>query len=76
MPHQINHRRRQFFSSAAATFAAAQLGSTGFAAATLFALVALGAIVLLMLVQFGPPVAFGSKTPEMSLVRADPLRRS
>jgi uncharacterized Tic20 family protein len=36
----------------------------------LFALIALAAIVLLMLVQFGPPVVFGSKQAETSHVRA------
>ena len=36
----------------------------------LFALIALAAIVLLMLVQFGPPVFFGAKPAETTLVRA------
>jgi hypothetical protein len=36
----------------------------------LVALAALAAIVLLMLVQFGPPVVFGSKPAETSHMRA------
>lgn len=36
----------------------------------LFALTALAAVILLMLVQFGPSVIFGSKQAETSHVRA------
>jgi hypothetical protein len=36
----------------------------------LVALAALAAIVVLMLVQFGPPVFFGAKPVEATLVRA------
>jgi hypothetical protein len=36
----------------------------------LLALAALAAIVLLMLVQFGPPVFLGAKPAETTLVRA------
>ncbi|MCK1643145.1 hypothetical protein IVA95_37715 [Bradyrhizobium sp. 157] len=59
MPHEINHGRRHFISPTAATLAARKL----------FAPTALAAIILLMLVQFGPLVVFSSKPTETSLVR-------